>query len=148
MVDIRIKTFTVISNPVDGTILSKYISGRIETESTVESNDNYSLLENVKPFPLIGEQCTANELYNDATGNWNCIQSHIRTEHAPIDVPALFRLFKEQGLPWVQPIDQYDAYNIGDWCTFEGQSWMSNIDVNVWSPTGYPQGWDLMEDEI
>jgi hypothetical protein len=44
---------------------------------------------------------------------------------------------------WVQP-DSTNPYMIGDKVTFEGQIWESLIDNNVWSPTGYPQGWAVV----
>lgn len=45
---------------------------------------------------------------------------------------------------WVQPTGAGDAYNTGDQVTFNGQVYESTIDANVWSPTGYPQGWKLI----
>lgn len=45
---------------------------------------------------------------------------------------------------WVQPTGAGDAYNIGDKVTFEGQHYESLINANVWSPTAYPAGWQLI----
>lgn len=45
---------------------------------------------------------------------------------------------------WQQPTGAHDAYNIGDRVTFEGNIYESLIDANVWSPTAYPQGWQLI----
>lgn len=42
---------------------------------------------------------------------------------------------------WVQPTGAHDAYKIGDKVTFNGQRYTSKINGNVWSPTGYPAGW-------
>ena len=42
---------------------------------------------------------------------------------------------------WVQP-DSTNPYMIGDKVRFEGKVYQSLIDNNVWSPTGYPQGWE------
>ena len=52
----------------------------------------------------------------------------------------------EGGAPpeWVQPTGAHDAYNTGDRVTFEGQEWESKIDANTWSPTDYPDGWQLI----
>jgi hypothetical protein len=44
-------------------------------------------------------------------------------------------------LPWVQPTGAHDAYQKGDRVLFEGKTYESLIDANVWSPTSYPQGW-------
>jgi hypothetical protein len=44
---------------------------------------------------------------------------------------------------WVQPTGSTDAYGIGEKITFGGKHYASKIDANVWSPTGYPAGWQL-----
>ncbi len=44
---------------------------------------------------------------------------------------------------WKQPTGAHDAYNIGAKVTFEGKRYVSKINANVWSPTGYPAGWTL-----
>ena len=41
---------------------------------------------------------------------------------------------------WVQP-DSTNAYMTGDKVTFEGKTYESIIDNNVWSPSAYPAGW-------
>lgn len=45
---------------------------------------------------------------------------------------------------WVQPTGSHDAYQTGDHITFEGDEYVSLIDANTWSPTSYPQGWELV----
>ena len=46
---------------------------------------------------------------------------------------------------WVQPQGSHDAYHIGDKVIFEGTVYESTIDNNTWSPTDYPQGWEVVE---
>lgn len=41
---------------------------------------------------------------------------------------------------WVQP-DSTNAYMTGDKVIFEGKTYESIIDNNVWSPSAYPAGW-------
>lgn len=41
---------------------------------------------------------------------------------------------------WVQP-DSTNAYMKGDKVIFEGNTYESIIDNNIWSPTEYPAGW-------
>ena len=41
---------------------------------------------------------------------------------------------------WVQP-DSTNPYMTGDRVTFEGKTYESVIDGNVWSPSAYPAGW-------
>ena len=43
-----------------------------------------------------------------------------------------------------KPIGSETAYMIGDKITFEGNKYVSVIDNNVYSPTEYPQGWELV----
>ena len=42
---------------------------------------------------------------------------------------------------WVQPVGASDAYRKGDRVLFQGATYESVIDANVWSPTAYPAGW-------
>lgn len=49
----------------------------------------------------------------------------------------------EEWPAWVQPTGAQDAYQIGAKITFEGSRYVSAINANVWSPTGYPAGWTL-----
>lgn len=46
---------------------------------------------------------------------------------------------------FVQPSGAHDAYTKGDKVTFEGKHYISLIDANVYSPTAYPAGWNLVE---
>ena len=42
--------------------------------------------------------------------------------------------------PWAQP-DSTNTYKKGDKVTYNGKTYESVIDNNVWSPDGYPAGW-------
>lgn len=44
-----------------------------------------------------------------------------------------------------QPTGAHDAYAKDAKVTFEGKQYKSLIDANVYSPTTYPQGWELVE---
>lgn len=67
----------------------------------------------------------------------------------PDIVPALFRKIGKptaSGYPaWEQPTGAHDAYQIGDRVMFNGHVYESLINANVWSPTGYPAGWKLID---
>ena len=93
-------------------------------------------------------------LYKDAAGVlWWVIQSYnTATYPDPLVIPALIRMAKIPGesLPWVQPLDQFDAYKLvnpftgeGDLCTHNGSDWqVSQADGsgnNVWEPGVF--GW-------
>ena len=43
-----------------------------------------------------------------------------------------------------KPYSAETAYNTGDKITFEGNKYISTMDNNVYSPTEYPQGWELV----
>ena len=43
-----------------------------------------------------------------------------------------------------KPIGSETAYMTGDKITFEGNKYVSTMDNNVYSPTEYPQGWELI----
>ena len=62
--------------------------------------------------------------------------------------PSLFAnvLTSLDGTPqeWVQP-DSTNAYMKGDRVIFEGSIYESLIDNNIWSPTAYSAGWQLLE---
>ena len=45
---------------------------------------------------------------------------------------------------FVQPTGAHDAYKIGDRVSFNGSNYESKINGNVWSPTAYPAGWQLI----
>ena len=44
-----------------------------------------------------------------------------------------------------KPTGAHDAYNKGDKVLFEGKIYQSKIDANVYSPSEYPQDWELIE---
>jgi RNA processing factor Prp31 len=45
---------------------------------------------------------------------------------------------------FVQPEGAHDAYMTGDKVEFEGDIYESTIDNNVYSPSDYPQGWEMI----
>lgn len=45
-----------------------------------------------------------------------------------------------------QPTGAHDAYQKGDKVRFEGKIYESNRDNNAYSPSDYPDGWDLIEE--
>ena len=44
-----------------------------------------------------------------------------------------------------QPINAETVYMKGDKITFEGNKYVSTMDNNAYSPTEYPQGWELVQ---
>ena len=77
---------------------------------------------------------------------YKVIQSHTSQDDWTPDVtPALFNLIQPPGVipEWVQPTGGHDAYKKGDLVLFEGKTYKSLIDANTYSPTDYPDGWEL-----
>ena len=96
-------------------------------------------------------------LYRDAAGVlWYVIQTYDTAIWPdPLLIPALVRLAKIPGesLPWVQPIDAFDAYKLvnpftgeGDLCTHQGSEWQvtqaDGAGNNVWEPGVF--GWTII----
>ena len=96
-------------------------------------------------------------LYRDAAGDlWWVIQSYNTAIYPdPTVLPALIRKAKRPGVaqPWVQPLDQYDAYkllnpftSLPDTCTHNGNTWKvaqaDGAGNNVWEPGAF--GWSVV----
>lgn len=83
--------------------------------------------------------------YNDIL--YKCVQAHTaQDDWSPDITPALWVVVSIEEWPeWVQPIGTQDAYMINDKVTFEGKHYISLIDNNIWSPTAYPAGWQMVE---
>ena len=78
---------------------------------------------------------------------YKVVQAHTsQSDWTPDIVPALFTAVAPPDviLDWVQPTGAQDAYNIGDKVLFNGNTYESVIDANVWSPTAYPAGWNQL----
>jgi len=78
------------------------------------------------------------------------LQAHTSQEDwTPSRAPSLFAevLTSETGEPqeWVQP-SSTNPYLTGDKVIYNGLIYQSLIDNNVWSPTEYPDGWQLLSE--
>lgn len=80
--------------------------------------------------------------YNDVI--YKVLQDHTSQEDwTPENAPSLFSkvlIPDENVIPeWEQP-DSTNPYMTGDKVTHSGETWVSNVDNNVWQPGVY--GWD------
>lgn len=78
---------------------------------------------------------------------YEVIQAHkSQADWNPETTPSLYKKAVAVGVipDWVQPIGSTDAYKIGDKVKFNGLTYESLINANVWSPTVYPAGWKLV----
>lgn len=64
-------------------------------------------------------------------------------EPEPEDPPAEDEPEPEPQVPEFKQPTAEKPYNKGDLVRFDGQIYESTIDGNVWSPAGYPAGWEL-----
>lgn len=79
---------------------------------------------------------------------YKVLQDHTSQESWKPDVsPSLFAkvLTSTDNTPkaWVQP-DSTNPYKKGDRVTYNGKTYESTIDNNVWSPDAYPTGWKVV----
>ena len=82
---------------------------------------------------------------------YKVLQDHTSQENWKPDVsPSLFAKVltstDNTPKPWEQP-DSTNAYKKGDKVTYNGKIYESLIDNNVWSPDGYPAGWQEITEE-
>mgnify|MGYP003291347474 CR=1 FL=1 len=77
---------------------------------------------------------------------YRVVQDHTSQEDwTPDTVSSLYTPIglTDEGYPvWSQPTGSHDAYNTGDIVDYNGTLYKSLIDGNVYSPDGYPQGWE------
>ena len=94
--------------------------------------------------PLTGN-VTAGKLYRHADHSlWLAIQNYSADTYPdPTAIPALVRRARRPGVaePWVQPLDQFDAYKLLDpftgkpqRCLHGGKEFETLVDNNVWTP--------------
>lgn len=110
------------------------------------ATDEMSLqVTNLYPTWKIGVNYTKDErvLYNDIL--YKILLSHTSQEDWNPEVShSLFAkvlIPDEDVIPeWEQP-DSTNGYMTGDKVTYNGKTYMSTIDNNIWSPVDYPAGW-------
>jgi hypothetical protein len=87
----------------------------------------------------IGQRVTYNEIL------YKVLQSHTsQADWTPDMATSLYTkvLIPDENIipEWVQP-DSTNAYMTGDKVMFEGKTYESLIDNNIWNPIDYPAGW-------
>jgi hypothetical protein len=122
---------------------------RAEIELEAIEGDDIDAVAPLFPAWTAGVAVAVGDLVRHDGILYKCVQSHTtQADWAPPVVPALWTPARQTSGPvvdeWVQPTGAHDAYNIGDRVLFNGSVYESTINGNVWSPTGYPQGWRLI----
>lgn len=67
----------------------------------------------------------------------------------PADLPAIYSIKHttdpKRAKPYMAPNGQSGMYMTGECCTVDETVYRSIVDNNVWRPTDYPQGWEVVE---
>lgn len=120
---------------------------RMYIEKAAVSLTDEDALEAVQLFPSWNENGQYEKdirvLYDGVL--YKCLQTHTaQAAWTPIAAPSLWTkvlIPDENVIPeWEQP-DSTNAYMTGDKVSFEGKTYESVIDNNIWSPAAYPAGW-------
>lgn len=120
-------------------------------EQTAVNLTDTEALTGIELFPIWSESASYEQgdrvRFEDTL--YRCLQAHTaQSTWTPTDAPSLWAevlIPDPEVIPeWVQP-DLTNAYMKGDKVTFEGHVYESLIDNNIWSPSAYPQGWQLLD---
>ena len=118
-------------------------------ELTSEMTDEQALHSSVlfKRWDNNGVTYEAGQRLNYNGVLYKVLQPHTsQSDWAPDTTPSLYTkvLIPDKDIipEWQQP-DSTNGYMIGDKVIYNGQVYESLIDNNIWSPIGYPAGWQL-----
>ena len=127
--------------------LLRILTADILQADTVTS-EQLADLATIYPQYRVGKTYIPDEVFALDSDLFKVIQAHTsQADWKPESTPALYTKFIPPGqvAEWVQPTGGHDAYNTGDRVLFNGSTYESLINANVWSPTAYPAGWQLIE---
>lgn len=130
-----------------GTLVDLARKLRPYIEKAAMSLDDTDALEAVTLFPQWSD--SAEYFVGDRVRFQNilykCLQNHIaQPTWTPLNSPSLWAkvlIPDENVIPeWEQP-DSTNAYQVGDRVMFNGKVYECIVPNNIWSPAGYPAGW-------
>lgn len=101
------------------------------------SPEAYAALVARYPSYAVGVAYAAGELVAYNGNLYEVVQAHTsQADWIPSELPALYTHAVPQSVVpiWVQPLGSFDAYQLGDKVTYQGQIWQSTINANVWPP--------------
>lgn len=139
-----------VSNSVVNTGLVE-IGGAVASINLITAEDENTFLGAVagkaasyRPLPPMGTQLETGEIYGYNNGLVIVRQSHVRTEHKPEDVPALFSVYRAGGgvLDWVAnervELGTQRKYNTVIYECIQAHTTQSD-----WTPPATPALWRL-----
>ena len=142
-------------------IINETIDGSIPEWRQPDSTNAYMTGDRVIFEEKEYESLVDNNVWSPSANpsDWQLVEEEVEEPETPVDpeIPVEPEPEPEPETPvkpeepevetvpeWVQP-DATTAYKKGDKVVFEGKIYESTIDGNVWSPTTYPAGWQLVE---
>lgn len=125
---------------------------RVQAKIISPSLNNSELLEIKALFDdwEVGKDYSKGDLINAENVLYRVLQAHTSQEDwKPADIPSLYTKITPEGtiLEFGKNPDgtsrdlTNNPYTIGEKCLFNGKTYESLIDNNIWSPDGYPAGW-------
>ena len=124
---------------------------RQKIERAAESQTDEQALESIELFTrfndLIGQYVEQGKRLSFGGKLYRVVQPHTIQAHWTPDItPALFvEVSIEEWPPIPENISAENPWMQGQKGTWQGQHYISLIDNNVWNPSVYPQGWELVE---
>lgn len=129
------------------------VAARFSVMTMALTDDQAMEVSTLYPEWSVGESYQEDDIRRYEGALYRALQASTGEEQYPPDtfVAGWKRIGEpdEDGIfPWVQPLGATDAYNTGDKVTYNGKTYESLIDGNVWAPDAYPAGWsEITESE-
>ena len=121
-------------------------SANLDDDKAMEVADLYPTWKPMKAY-AVDEVFKYGVNTDNETQLYKVIQAHTSQESwTPDATPSLYKKigFTDDGTGiWTQPLGSTDAYMKGDAVSHNGQTWISEIDNNIWEPGVY--GWKVIE---
>lgn len=125
-------------------------TGQPSLESTTEENEYIGILNTVATqfpsLPAAGTPLKAGEIYSWNGGAVMVRQDHIRTEHDPDTVPALFIVHRlDDGIDWIAGEQVY----VGTRRTYNAalyEAIQAHVTQLDWTPPAAPALWKIVEE--
>lgn len=132
-------------------IINETIDGSIPEWKQPDSTNAYMTGDRVIFEEKEYESLVDNNVWSPSANpsGWQLVEEEVEEPETPVEPEIPVEPKPEEPevetIPeWVQS-DATTAYKKGDKVMFEGKTYESTIDGNVWSPSAYPQGWQLVE---
>lgn len=124
-------------------------TGQPSLESTTEENEYIGILNTVATqfpsLPAAGTPLKSGEIYSWNSGAVMVRQDHIRTEHDPGTVPALFIVHRlDDGIDWIAGEQVY----VGTRRTYNAalyEAIQAHVTQSDWTPPAVPALWKVVE---